>query len=198
MTILYSLRLFMILLVCFDQDIPWKKSLDKDDIVIYTRKVEGSPFHEFLAETEMEGTKENFRALITDFDHYTDWSPDCKSVEVVEQDAPESYTYHMMLKVPFPFSKRDIIQELIFKETESELLIKIINHPNKTEQLDGIVRMKRGEGEWLIKQISQDRIFIKFQYLADPGGDIPAWLVNSFIVKNPYKSLKNIRKILAD
>jgi len=198
MTILYSIRLFIILLICFDQDAPWKKSLDKDDIVIYTRKVEKSPFHEFLAETEMTGTVEEFRALITDFDHYTDWSPDCQSVELIEQDAPEKYIYHMKLKVPFPFSKRDIVQELILKETESELLIKIVNHPNKIDEEDDAVRMKQGKGEWVIKQISSERISIRFQYLADPGGDIPAWLVNSFIVKNPYKSLRNIRNIIAD
>jgi hypothetical protein len=198
MTIIYAFRIFLFLLISFDGDQTWKKSLDKDDIVIYTRKVESSPFHEFLAETEMKGTKEKFRALITDFDHYSDWSPDCKSIELIEQNAPENYIYHMKLKVPFPFSKRDIVQELILKENESELLIKIVNHPNKIDDEDDVVRMKRGEGEWLVKQISQERVSIRFQYLADPGGDIPAWLVNSFIVKNPYKSLRNIKKIMAD
>ena len=198
MAIVYIFGIFLFLFTGFDGDQPWKKRLDKDDIVIYTRKVEGSPFHEFLAETEMPGSKEKFREIITGFDGYTEWSPDCKSVEVIEQDAPKCYTYHMMLKVPFPFSKRDIIQELIFKETESELHIDIVNHPDKIDELEDIVRMRQAEGAWLVKQISQDRISIRFQYLANPGGDIPAWLVNSFIVKNPYKSLQNIRKIMAE
>jgi len=198
MTIIYAFRIFVFLLMCFDGDQTWKKSLDKNDIVIYTRKVDGSPFHEFLAETEMIGSKEKFREIITGFDEYTDWSPDCKSVKVIDQDAPKSYTYHMMLKVPFPFSKRDIIQELILEETESELHINIKNHPDKIDQFEDVVRMQQAEGEWLIKQISQNRISIRFQYLANPGGDIPAWLVNSFIVKNPYKSLQNIRKIMAE
>jgi ribosome-associated toxin RatA of RatAB toxin-antitoxin module len=174
----------------------WKKGLDKDDIVIYTRSVEGSGIKEFLAIAEMSGTKERFREIITDFDNYTDWSPDCRSVEVIEQEPPDDFTYHMRLKVPFPFTKRDIVQQLILKESEKELHIRIINRPSKKQELDEYVRMQKGDGEWLIKQISSDIISVRFQYLADPGGGIPDWLVNSFIVKNPYKSLQNIRQLM--
>lgn len=174
----------------------WKKGLDKDDIVIYTRSVEGSGIKEFLAIAEMSGTKERFREIITDFDNYTDWSPDCRSVEVIEQEPPDDFTYHMRLKVPFPFTKRDIVQQLILKESEKELYIRIINRPSKKQELDEYVRMQEGDGEWLIKQISSDKISVRFQYLADPGGGIPDWLVNSFIVKNPYKSLQNIRELM--
>jgi len=48
-----------------------------------------------------------------------------------------------------------------------------------------------------VKQENEKEISIRFQYYADPGGDIPAWLVNSFIEKTPYKTLLNLRQLLS-
>lgn len=175
----------------------WKKSLDKDEIVIYTRNVETSSIQEFLAKTEMKGSISKFREIMSDVDNYKNWMPDVNSVEIIEQKSANDFSYHMKLKVPFPFAKRDIIQQLIFTGSDKELIIDLVNQPDAIEVSDDFVRMPHGDGRWTIHQISEDKISINFQYLTDPGGGIPAWLVNSFIVKNPHKTLLNIRKMMA-
>ena len=62
----------------------WKKSLDKDEILIYTRKSETSKFNEFRAQTIMKGSIEKFRQIITDIENYHVWLPDCKSAEILD------------------------------------------------------------------------------------------------------------------
>ena len=176
----------------------WKLSLDKDDFLIYTRQVDYSRFNEFLAEAKMNGTIEEFKSIITDVDQYEAWMPDCKSAEIIERRGPDDITYHMKLKVPFPFSNRDIIQQLVLHEKGGILEIDIINRPKKITASKKYVRMLQANGKWIVKEISEDEISIRFRYFADPGGDIPAWLVNSFIVKNPHITLSNIRERLAD
>ena len=186
-----------IFLLTFDEN-EWKLSLDKDNIIIYTRKTETSRFKEFLAEAKMDGTIEDFKRVITDIAHYTDWIPDCKSAEIIENPNPKNITYHVKLKVPFPFANRDIVQQIVLYETDDKLEVIITNHPKKVKKEKSYVRMPGAEGKWIIEKISENQLSIRFQYLADPGGDIPAWLVNSFIVKNPHLTMVNIRELLAE
>lgn len=184
-------------LICLAEN-EWKLSLEKDDILIFTREVEFSKFDEFLAETKMTGTIEDFKRIITDIEHYSDWVPDCNSIEILETPNPNNITYHMKLKVPFPFAKRDIVQQIILNESENTLEVLIHNHPNKVKKDKKYVRMQKAYGKWTIHEISKREISVTFQYFADPGGDIPAWLVNSFIVKNPHESLVNMRRLMAE
>lgn len=176
----------------------WELSLEKDEISIYTRSIETSNFKEFLAEATMEGSIDEFKEIILDIENYPEWMPDCKSAEVIEATTLNDVTYHMKLKVPFPFANRDIVQQLILNEKDDILEIEIINRPKKIKPTNKYVRMMGARGKWIIKEISSEEISIKFQYFADPGGDIPAWLVNSFIVKNPHLTLLHVKEMLAD
>ena len=176
----------------------WKLRLDKDDILIYTRSVESSKFNEFLAQAKMVGSIDEFKAIMLDVYDYANWMPDCKSVEIIDNSTPDDITYHMMLKVPFPFTNRDVVQQLLFHEEEDVLEIKIINQSSKVEEIKKHVRMVQAQGQWTVKEVSDNEISIAFQYFADPGGDIPAWLVNSFIVKNPHLTLLKIKEKLTN
>jgi ribosome-associated toxin RatA of RatAB toxin-antitoxin module len=176
----------------------WKKSLDKDDIIIYTRQTEASPFHEFLAETEMEGTVKKFCELITDFEVYPELFPDCESVEMIKHPESNVYLYHMILKVPFPFTRRDIVQQLVMDELGNTVTVQVNSRPNLVERHRRFVRIERADGFWKVEQISDNKISVKFQYLADPGGELPVWLVNSFIVKSPYKTLRIMREMMQE
>jgi len=39
-------------------------------------------------------------------------------------------------------------------------------------------------------------ISIVYTFEADPGGNLPAWLVNSFADKGPYESFKKLAELL--
>lgn len=192
-SIAISLLYFLPLLAETEKD-AWKKRLEKDNIVIYTRQLPDTKYLEFRAETEVIGSISRFKEIITDFDNYEELLADCKSIDVIETPSPDQFVYHMELSVPFPFAERDIVQLLAIEETDKQLNIRLDNLPEKIETQENVVRMQRASGSWVVKQISGDKIYINFQYFADPGGNIPPWLVNSFIVKSPFKTLQTIRE----
>ena len=74
----------------------------------------------------------------------------------------------------------------------------VVNKPDEIEKENRYVRMPVGKGKWTVTSRSDNEISILFQYFADPGGNIPAWLVNSFVVKNPHLMLQSIRGQMAD
>ena len=175
----------------------WKKSMDKDGIAIFTRSLQSSEFKEFQARAQMEGSIEEFKEILFDIDRYHEWMPDCKSAEIVSAQLPDHIIYHMKLKVPFPFENRDIVQQLIVRERQNTLEIDIVNRPDKIKKEKKYVRMPVAKGKWVVRSISDNEIAVLFQYFADPGGSIPSWLVNSFVVKNPHKILQGIKKKMA-
>ena len=176
---------------------PWEETLSKDGVVVYTREVDYSPIREFLAEATMKGTIEGFREILSDPDIQPKWLPNCMETRLVASSGPDEIVYHMMLKVPFPFENRDLVQRLVMQQTGGELEVKIINAKDEVPEQKNFVRMPEIGGSWRVKEIPGGNIRVQFQYFADPGGKIPAWLINSFVVKSPYKTLTNLRKILA-
>jgi hypothetical protein len=55
--------------------------------------------------------------------------------------------------------------------------------------------MAISRGYWMLSP-SEGGTEIEYSFLADPGGNIPAWLANQFIVSNPFKTIKGLRNHL--
>jgi hypothetical protein len=196
---MYVVLLFMAVTLSGMDDVhPWEETLSKDGIVVFTREVDFSPIREFLAEAVMRGSIEKFKAILTNPGLQSEWLPNIIESQLVASSGPDDITYHMKLKVPFPFENRDLVQQLVFHESGDLLLVAIINQKDKVPELENFVRMPEIGGSWRVEELSGGNIKVQFQYFADPGGKIPAWLINTFVVKNPYKTLTNLRRLLMD
>jgi hypothetical protein len=103
----------------------------------------------------------------------------------------------MKIGVPFPFENRDVVQKMKFIQSENSLEVQITNHPDMVPLEKKLVRMDEARGSWTVTAVDEHNISVKFQYYADPSGDIPAWMVNAFIVKSPNKTLKNLRELMS-
>ena len=63
---------------------------------------------------------------------------------------------------------------------------------------DDVVRIEQLEGYWEILDLNNGYIRLIQQCLANPGGSLPAWLVNSSVVDSPFFSMKAIKKYLEE
>jgi ribosome-associated toxin RatA of RatAB toxin-antitoxin module len=180
-----------------DEPGEWKKSLDKDGIIIYTRQLPDARFLEFLAETTIAGTVEEFKEVISNVENYPNWVSDCKETQVIENSNSNEILYYMKISVPFPFEGRDVVQKIQLAESKNKIVVQITNHPDRVPQDKKLVRMKEAYGSWIVTDAADNKVKIKFQYYADPSGDIPAWMVNAFIVKSPNKTLRNLRDLMS-
>ncbi|HTC01448.1 MAG TPA: hypothetical protein VK705_12275 [Ferruginibacter sp.] len=76
------------------------------------------------------------------------------------------------------------------------LVVNGIGEPNYTPQKSGIVHVPRSMVNWYVTMPTNNTITIRYIFDADPGGSLPAWLVNMFIDKAPYESFKKLAAIL--
>jgi hypothetical protein len=68
--------------------------------------------------------------------------------------------------------------------------------PDYIPHIKGIVRMEKADGFWLLNSLDGKKINITYQMHVEPGGIIPAWLVNPFIKNVPYSTFEELRKIV--
>jgi hypothetical protein len=68
--------------------------------------------------------------------------------------------------------------------------------PDFIPEKSGKVRVPRSSINWFVTMPSSTSLSIVYTFEADPGGSMPAWLVNMFADKGPYESFKKLSAIL--
>jgi hypothetical protein len=57
----------------------------------------------------------------------------------------------------------------------------------------GIVRIANSSGKWVITSISANQVHVQYSIHVDPGGSLPAWLVNLFATDAPLKIFEGLK-----
>lgn len=182
-------------------DYDWELKKDKDGIKVYTRKHETSSFKEFKLVAEIEAPNISvIPAVLLDIDKYTEWMPDTEDAEVIKKIDDGHLIYYTQSGAPWPVSDRDGIyeQKATFFKEEKKVIIEVscfdeYDYPTRK----GVVRMTEGSGHWDISEIEMGKFKVIYQYLANPGGSIPAWLANSSVVNIPYRVTVNLKEMVA-
>jgi len=173
----------------------WELARDKDSILICTRKIQDTKLKEFKAKTVLKTSIEKIVWILEDVENYDKWTVSVKNTSVLKRiDKDETYLYSE-LDLPWPFSKRDVINhvKLTWSQTRDTAKLKISGVPDYIPEKKGFVRMPVSRGKWFICQIDPENVQIEYSYEFDPGGFIPAWIVNIYIVDGPYKTLQTLK-----
>lgn len=174
----------------------WKLKYNKDGITAMTRKVIDSPYLEYKIQTDVDGSsvKEALN-LITNVDQYKTIYPYLSEAALLNEDDDDSFDVLVVIKTPFPVKNRigvytnkiDLKQgEAIISISQNEKLIPESKH----------VKIEKCYGSWHFEESNENRLFITHTFFADPGGSIPAWIINSFALKQPVKTFRIIKKKL--
>lgn len=175
----------------------WVLSKTKDGVEIFTQKTETSAFKSFRARMIVQETVESFVAVLQDIDALPEWGYSIKGARLLERTGDSIQIYYAEASVPFPFSNRDGIYLNTFRwdSKARQLKVDIDLLPEYLEPYDKLVRVK-GNGEWQVKVLGNGNLELTFSMEVDPGGGIPAWLVNTFIEDTPYVTMVNIREMM--
>jgi regulatory protein YycH of two-component signal transduction system YycFG len=128
---------------------------------------------------------------------YPNWQDNCDYAKVIEQQSPNVQYERYYTDTPWPITDRDLVMKMV-KEKNKNGSIKYIrtNAPDKFPLDKDFMRIQEAGGEWLLEPLSEHQSKLTYQFYADPGGSLPAWLVNSFIVQGPYNTFSNLKKLV--
>lgn len=174
----------------------WKLAKDKNGIQIFTRNIEGTKFKEYKTLCEVDVTPEDLLAILVDVESYTEWMAHVKVAEILKTEGEDRFYVYSEVGVPWPFDNRDEITLSVVKRQEEsqEITIEIEIIQGYVPEKKGIIRMPSGSGVWIFTPIENGKTKIYHQFGADPGGKIPAWVVNMFLVDSPYKTMLGLQE----
>ena len=190
----FLLICFFILFQVTDQG--WSLKKNKSGIEIYTRNVEGSSFREFRGETVIINVSLiEVLGIIMDVKNYQSLIPDCINPRVLEQVGEWHVIQYTQTETPFPVKNRDSIfeQKAEIDKNGRHARVSLRPLPDYIAETKDMVRIRKGTGFWDLEADENGNVSVTYQFHADPGGDIPSWLANSFVVNQPFKTLENLK-----
>ena len=171
----------------------WELEKSGNGIEIYTREVDEVEIKEFKASTTVNAPLEMLIAALDNIDEHPEWMSDITFARSLP-DSPDITHYN--IKLPFPFKNRYVV---MINETESSSdyhRIEMWTSEIELDDVDDHVKIPYVKGYWLLTKVDDSTTDVVYQFVSDPGGKVPDWLVNAFVVQSPYKTLSKLKKRL--
>ncbi len=173
----------------------WELKTNKEGIRIYLRPSADSPIKEIKVECALEATLSQVVTVLLDVNTTGQWVYATKSATLLKKVSPFELYYHSEIEIPWPASNRDFVAHMKVRQDPHTKVVTIDgpNVPDYVPQKEGVVRIQLGSGKWILTPVG-NKVHIEYYLMADPGGSIPAWLVNLFATKGPMESFQGLKK----
>jgi len=173
----------------------WELKDEEDGIKVYTRPVENSDIKAIKVDCIVEeATLSQLAAVILDIPASDQWVYATKLCRTEKIIAPGEFIYYSEIEVPWPASNRDFIVRVKVEQDSAtrKMTVGGENLPTYLNEKEGIIRVMHTESQWTVIPYGND-LKIEFVLHVNPGGSIPAWLINLFATRGPMETFLNLR-----
>ncbi|GEA60160.1 START domain-containing protein [Vibrio comitans] len=175
----------------------WKEVKNSHGITVYNRSIEGSSFKAFRAEMTVESDLTTLMAVFNDVDVGTTWVENVDEMRLVKASSNMDNVTYAMTKAPWPVADRDsVVHNHISQDPETlAVTIKQQAVPDELPRTKNKVRIETLHSTWVFTPISEKETRVTYQVFTEPGGSLPAWLVNKVAISQPYKTFQGLREM---
>jgi len=172
----------------------WQVVKEQDGIKVSLSEVAGSKYKAYQGVTVMKTTMPKLRALQEDVSGACAWIHECKSQKLLKHEGDKSWTY-TQFNTPWPVKSRDSVLEVTTVEgTDGSLTRNLKGVPKYLPEEQDYVRVTQVEGFWKFVPKGAGQVEVTYQVHTDPGGSVPSWLANKFVVDAPFNTLKALKE----
>ncbi|MBS1918126.1 MAG: lipid-binding protein [Bacteroidetes bacterium] len=193
-----TLFLFLLLSLSYPAKAPgkWELVKEQDGIKMYNRPSERSKFNDIKVEAEFPGTVQQIAEILLDVPKYTEWAYATKSSVIVKKISNTELIYYSEIDVPWPANNRDFYAhcKATFDSSTHSMKLISVSIKNYQPEKKNIVRLAFSRGTWNITTAPNKKIRIEYFLELDPGGSVPAWLLNLFSTKGPMETFLNLKQ----
>jgi hypothetical protein len=172
--------------------IPAKWTLKKyqNGIAVYTRMSESSTLKEVRCVNTVHSSLSAIVALLKDADNCPEWIYACSESKILKMISNTEQYQYLVTDVPMPFSDRDIVtDQKITQDPKTKVVtIKSMSMPKYYPVQENRVRVEDFHSQYTLTPLADGNVYVEFELYVDPGGAVPAWLVNMNIVRGPFNT----------
>lgn len=181
--------------------------LNSDGIKVYLFSHKQSKFGTFKAITHIKASMDSILAVMFDNTICAEWVHSCGQSFILDDVSFTERYHYQTFYIPFPFSDRDFIFHSIMVQNPRSRTVDITMfgvpdycNDKQSIQCDKVnqselVRVRKSIGTYKLEPDSMGTKITWIQH-TDPGGNIPAWLVNQFAASTPYWTFKNLAEMV--
>jgi len=179
-----------------DSENPWQLERDKQGVQIYTRSVKGSPYDEIKGVTLVTAKLSSLVALIRDTEACSDWADLCKESKLHESISATEHYIYTLNDLPWPVANRDVLAHVIWRQNPEDLQVTMQSQATTglLEKNKGTVRLTQAKASWIFKPLGDGKIEVTTMAHVNPGGPLPGWMTNLFLIDSPFNTLVKLKK----
>jgi hypothetical protein len=167
---------------------------DEGGIRVYTCSTDTSKFKSIKVECELKCSLDKLERCLLDFENYTQWQFNTVESKTINKISDSEFIYYAKIEAPWPVSDRDMVVRFRSKRSVDQLTISANSEHGIIAEKEGFVRVPVSRSQWVAREKSKDVLEIKYSIQIDPGGNVPAWLVNWVCANAPLKSFQALKK----
>ena len=171
----------------------WQVAKDDDGIKVSLSEVAGSKYKAYKGETLIKAPLAKVAAVQEDVAGACAWIHECKMQKLLKHEGDLTWTY-TQFNTPVMVTPRDSVLRITTSSgADGSITRKIEEDPAYVPEEKGFIRVAKVEGFW--KLVPQgDNTLVTYQVHTEPGGSVPSWLANKFVVDAPFNTLKHLRE----
>jgi len=166
---------------------------EKDDLKVYTCSSD-SKLNILKAELMLEDT--SFKELldfVNDINNYVNWQYNTTEARIL-QTRDKSIVYRTVVDAPWPLSNREMILEHSAAFDSAKQVLEIGSHTVSYDYPpdEELTRVPLSVARWKVTSFNNS-LKIEYTLRIDPGGSVPAWLVNIAMTEGPFNSFIKLK-----
>lgn len=180
----------------FAQEETCKLRKDNDGIKVYACHSDTSRLKSIRAEMIINDVSvPELREHLMNIDNYVTWQYNLLEAQVLEQVSDTEVVARTVVNAPWPVSNREVFTRLTTETNAAgdELYVEGQVIPYEYPKQKSLVRVPFSHSTWSVVQVNGTDLQVKYSLSVDPGGALPAWLVNLAVAEGPYESFRNLK-----
>jgi hypothetical protein len=200
MKALYLSLLFLPTFIPGSENNDWTLKKEKDGINVYNRHSDLSKVNDTRVEMDLSGTIEQLAAILRDVNQYPAWVYAARNSRMIKKVNENEVIYYSEIGTPWPATDRDYYADLKISINAANHSMNVLSVGMKDylpEKKD-LVRVPMSKGLWTVTTQSEKKIHLQYILEIDPGGSVPAWIINSFSSKAPIETFARLKQKMED
>jgi hypothetical protein len=176
----------------------WKPEKDKNGIQVYSQHRPNASLKDVKVVCQLPGSLAGLVALLSDVDRHSEWVYGTESSRLLRRVSETEIEFYSTINVPWPVEDRDLVVRLVFNHdpVTKILYIRASSVPDLVPSVAGKIRIPYSQARWTVKPLANQQLAIEYTFSADPGGQVPVWLVNLTAATGPYQSFLKLKELL--
>lgn len=191
----WTVFLFSLLVsVSLSAQYQWELAKQKNGITVYTSQKEGSALLATKVTATLTAGFPTVAAVFQDVDQFDQLFAGTKSARLLKRQGETYQIHYLRSEAPWPVADRDGIftYRFSYDRQKGAMVINQQTLPTYLPEESGVVRIPECQGTWTFKTLGNGQLEATYIFYADPGGSLPAWVVNIGSVDMPFESMSNL------